>query len=342
MTLRPLWDRIVQSIAPRPSALLSSAVAGQGGNPVVDWLDAAGLPWRMARGALETRYGVHSDNPYRNDLVSLDVCPSPLPGMLWPFNFHSYPRYSPALPPVTLSTHISIGEEAEANIKTAIEPLARRFGSKSISDVNSTRRVEWRWGAASVTLTVWPESMQSGPKGINPAHRRDRRLGTACLVMVQTGWRPPLSLRERAWLNGFLPKGSTENRTPARLRVALGEIIFAETQLEFMREPPADVARFRGAFGLSSDGEALIFCEDALYLIPLTQIVAFEVTRLLPAKGEGGSSLSARCETGYAAWPTKSVQVAQGERADDLNVIAADLAAAAGKPLELADYEDDS
>jgi len=114
--------------------------------------------------------------------------------------------------------------------------------------------------------------------------------------------------------------------------------MFAETQIEFMREPPGDLARFRGAFGLSADGEALIFCEDALYVVPLAQISTFEVVRTLPAKGGGGSSLIARCDTGYPAWPTKDVQVARGQGADDLNDIATRLAATTGRLLKLGDY----
>ena len=109
-----------------------------------------------------------------------------------------------------------------------------------------------------------------------------------------------------------------------------------------MREPPADLTRFRGAFGLSADGQALIVCEDALYVILLAQVAGFEVLRMLPAKGGGGSTLSARCDTGYAACPVKTVRVAQGERADDLNDIAARLAAATDKRLVLGDYDYDA
>jgi hypothetical protein len=82
----------------------------------------------------------------------------------------------------------------------------------------------------------------------------------------------------------------------------------------------------------------LILCEDARYLLELAQVAACEVTRTLPAKGGGGSTLSARCQTDYAACPTEAVRVAEGERADDLNGVAADLAAATGKPFTLGDY----
>lgn len=304
---------------------------------MTSWLDAVGLPWRATRGELAARYGVRADNPYRWDLVSLDVRPPPLAGMLWPFSFQAFPRYSPAMPPVTLSTHVSVGGDAEANIGSAAERFARHLGAKAVTDQYNTQTVGWRWGTASVRLLVWPPGMQTGPRLSNPAHGRDPRLVTACSVTVQSGWRPPLSARERTWLDGFVPMGRTRPGMPAP-RPADHEGWFPETQLEFMRELPADVARFRGAFGLSADGEALIACDDALYVIPLAQVAAFEVVRTLPAKGGGGSDLSARCVTGYEACPTKSVRVAQGARADDLNEVAARLAKAAAKPLDLGDY----
>ncbi len=336
MTLRALWNDLVQPFAPR-----SPAQAEHGGNPLLAWLDAAGLPWRPTRGELAARYGIHTDNPYKWDLVPLDVRPPPLQGMLWPFGFQAFPRYSPAMPPVTLSTHVSVGGDAEANIRFAADQFAQHLGARTIADEYNTRRVGWRWGAASVTLLAWPPARQSGPKPNNPAHRREPRLVTACSVTVQTGWRPPLSPQDRAWLDGFVPMGPTRNWIPAHPRAALGQTMFAETQLEFMREPPDDLARFRGAFGLSADGEALIACEDALCVVPLAQVAGFEVRRVLPAKGGGGSTLSARCDTGYAACPTKTVQVAQGERADDLNDIATRLAAATARPLQLGDYDYD-
>lgn len=183
--------------------------------------------------------------------------------------------------------------------------------------------------------------MQSGPKLANPALDRDRRLKTACSVTVMTGWRPPLVPGERNWLDAFVPMGTTRNWLPPQPRHDSGEAMFAETQLESLRELPDDLARLRGAFGLSAGGEALIFCKDALHVIPLVRIKSFEVSRTLPAKGGGGSSLLACCDTGYVTCPTKDVQVARGERADDLNDIATKLAAAAGKPLKIGNYHYD-
>ena len=342
MTLRAFWDRLIDTLAPQPGRPPSLADEGHGGNPVQDWLDAAGLPWRSTRSELARRYGVHADNPYHWDIVPLSVHRPPLPGMLWPFGFQAFAHFSPAMPPVTLSTHLSLGDDTEANIRAAAGRFAPHLGEKAVEDHYNTRWVEWRCGGASVTLTVWPLAKQSGPKLNNPAHARDPRLVTACSATVQTGWRPPLSSRDRVWLDGFVPMGATRNWTPVRPRAELGQTMFAETRLEFMREPPADVDRYRGAFGLSEDGQALIVFEDALLVIPLAQVGALHVTRTLPAKGGGGSTLFAQCKTGYAACPVKDVQVTRGERADDLNAIAADLAAATGKPLKLAEYDYDA
>lgn len=325
MSPRAFWHRLV-----RPSS--------SGGNPVLDWLDAAGVPWRATRGELAARFGVGADNPYKWESVSLDIQPSPLDGMLWPLGFQAFARYNPAMPPERLSTHVWVGDDAEGNIGHAAAQLARSLGAQPVVDRYNTRYAEWRWDAASVCLTVWPRAMQSGAKLLNPAHNRDERLEAACLVTVQTGWRPPLSAQDRAWLDGYVPIGPTRNWTSARPHSPFGRSLVAETLLEFMRQPSEDHDRFRGTFGLSADGRALIACEDALYVVSLDQVEGFEVTRTLPAKGGGGSALSARCNTGYTACPTKNVPVVQGAGADELNDVAARLTAATGKPFKLGDY----
>ncbi len=310
-------------------------------NPVQGWLDVVGVPWRSSRADLTAKHGVGADNPYRWDIVSLNVEPAPLPGMLWPFGFLAFPQFSPNVPPGRLSTHIYLGTDPETNIRAAAASLGDLLGEVAIANRYNTRYAEWRRGAASVTLRVWPPAMQSGSQLSNPAHLRDPRLEAACSVEVLTGWRPPLSLQERSWLDGFKPLGETRNWTPAQPRAALGDTVFAEAQLEWMREPPPDVALVRGLYGLSTCGEALIFCEDTLYIVPLVDVESFEVARLLPAKGGGGSYMSARCRTGYMTHPLKDIQVAQGASADDLNEPARRLSQMTGKPFNLGVYHHD-
>ena len=333
-----LWQALLGPSSPEPAASLPPF---SGHNPGLAWLDAAGLPWRVTRAELAARFGVGADNPYRWDIVSLDVRPPPLDGMLWPFGFQAFERYNPAMPPERLSTHVWVEDDAEINIGHAAAQLARVLGPRQIVDRYNTRRAEWRWDSTLITLIAWPPAMQSGPKLANPAHDRDPRLETACSVSVQTGWRPLLSQRDRAWLDGFALMGPTRNWISAQLQDPANHVLSAETLLEFMREPPADVSGLQGKFGLSADKEALIVCDEALYVVPLQVVSGFEVRRTLPAKGGGGSDLYAVCDTGYAECPSKTVPVAKGSGADDLNEMAAHLAATAGKSFTLGAYDYD-
>lgn len=335
MSLLSYWQGLLRLHPPQTPAAPPPL---SGDNPVLAWMDAAGLPWRVSRGDLAARFGIRTDNPYQWEVVSLDVRPPPLDGMLRPLGFQAFERYNPTLPPERLSTHVWVEPDAEANIGHAAAQLARVLGEQPVLDRYNTRYVAWRCGTTLVSLTAWPAAMQSGPELFNPAHNRDPRLKTACSVSVQTGWRPSLSARERAWLDGFVPMGPTRNWASTQSQDPAHRVLSAETLLEFMRNPPTDVDRFRGVFGLSSDRGALIACDGALYVVALAQVNGFEVTRTLPAKGGGGSELVALCDTGYMACPVKKVPVAQGSGADDLNGVAARLAAAAGKPFTLGEY----
>ena len=308
-------------------------------NSVLNWLDATGLPWRETRGKLASKFGVSADNPYQWDLVSLDVSPPPLVGMLWPFTFQVFPEYSPTLPPVRLSTHVSVGDDPEANIQCAATQFAPHLGHKAVRTINNIREVEWQCGAASISLRVWPPKMQRElGLGNIPAHQRDARLATACSVEVWTGWRPPLSTQDQVWLDNFQPIQTYPSRLKEAPRPAPPTHFQNEGMLEFMRERPDAMTPFFGAFGLSGDREAIICCDNLLCIIPVAQVSAFEVFRTLRARGPGGSTLRALCYTGDSSCPTKGVPIAYRSNPDDLNDVAAQLAVAVGKPLKLHDY----
>ncbi|SHF16756.1 hypothetical protein SAMN02746095_02321 [Acidocella aminolytica 101 = DSM 11237] len=310
-------------------------------NPVQGWLDGTAVPWRLTRGELMLKYGTRVDSPFSFEEVYLQVSPPPLRDLLYPLSFLALSRFSPAMPPVRLSAYLSVGDDTEENIQHAVVQCARLFGPAEVRDVYNTRSAVWRWGAASIRLTVWPPERRERWFGNNNAHKRDPRLVNACSMAVNTGWRPPLAQHERVWLDDFKPLGETRNWQLKTPRQPLEDAYFRENWLEYMRAPYEGEERLRGRFGCSADGRALIACEDALLIIPMAQIALFKVRRVLPAKGRGGSTLMACCATGYEDCPVKEVTIAEGEKADDLNDLVAQMAARTGIAFELTAYDYD-
>ena len=338
MSLHAFWHKLFRPGMPDGPGMPPPAA----GNPVLAWLDACrAAVARHSRGTGRSLRRPQLTTHIGGSWCRWTCSRRPLDGMLWPLGFQAFRHFNPAMPPERLSTHVWVADDAETNIGHAAAQLARVLGPQPIVDRYNTRRAEWRWGSTLLTLIAWPATMQSGPNLSNPAHRRDPRLVTACSMSVQTGWRPPLSMQDRACLGGFVPMGPTRNWTTAGPQDPASRVLSAEALLEFIRDPPAKIAHLRGAFGLSAGKEALIICDDALFVIPLTAVSGFEVRRTLPAKGGGGGELSAMCDTGYAACPSKTVPVAKGSGSDDLNEVAARLAAAAGKPFTLGEYDYD-
>lgn len=308
------WRRLIGSPAPAPD--------------ITGWLDSCGLDWRAPRGELAQRFGISRDNPYKWDLVELAANPPPLEDLLRPFSFQAFDLYSPQLPPARLSAHVWRGDDARDNLAWAMEQLASRLGKTRItSAAANTLEAEWRNGRACVRLLAFPPDLQSF-RVTNPAHERDPRLDTACSVEVLTGWRPALSEREAGWL--------ASARIIAETGIASLRDLFGEPMLEYMRDArlPASGLYLAGA------SEALLLQAADLLILPSEIITSFCVSRLLPAKGAGGSSLNALCQR-CDGGKYRSVLLAQRGGADDLNELGEQLAVLFGKPLSLEPYQHD-
>lgn len=308
------WHKLIGSPSPVPD--------------ITGWLDACGLDWRTPRAELALRHGISSENPYQWELVELAANPPPMEGLLRPFSFQAFDLYSPQLPPARLSAHVWRGDDARDNLAWAMEQLASRLGKTRMTSANAnTLEAEWRNGRASVRLLAWPPDLQSF-RLTNPAHERDPRLDTACSIDVQTGWRPALSEREAGWL--------ASARIIAESGIASSRDLFGEPMLEYMRDArlPASGLYLAGA------REALLLQAADLLILPCEIITSFSVSRLLPAKGSGGSSLNALCQR-CDGGKDRSVLLAQRGGPDDLNELGEQMAALFRKPIVLGPYEHD-
>ena len=309
-------------------------------NPIHDWLDSTGVPWRVSRADLTARYGVSTDNPYRHEWVSLTI-PPPLEGMLWPLTFNASTHLPPQFPPLSLSTRIAISNNPETNIRFVADQLAQVLGPKDVAVVANTLEADWRCDAALIRITAWPRRLQSRIGHIyNAAHAREPRLENACHVTIHTGWRLPISDQEQAWLDDTVPLGPIRSwyYPPESQR----HVYLSQDLLAYMRFPPPSAQALEGQFGRSADKRAFLVNDGTLYIVPVDRIIAFDVNRMLPAKGSGGSALQLRCLTTNPASPEGRLLLASRNGPDELSDLAAELAQSVGKPVILLPYTYDA
>jgi hypothetical protein len=308
-------------------------------NPIHETLDAAGIPWRASRSELTARYGVRRHAAYDWDVIEIDTTPPIIGGLLWPLSAQVLRQFPVDLPATQFTGLVHVGEDACENFRVGMRRFALVLGpGETYSSANSVEYC-WSHGAARLRLTVWPPAMQQWVF-TNPAHERDPRLKAACLLSIDTGFRPPANAAERAWLAtseavARIETGGT-SETTARNSPA------SQAELEYVRDPPAEAAPLFGAVGLSADRLALIFYGAQLYLIAVADVVGFHVARSLPAKGPGGSRLEVECRTRCAGLETKRLVVTASKGTEDLNALAAELSRKTARPFRLGEYQYDA
>jgi hypothetical protein len=306
-------------------------------NPIRQLLDDAGVPWRWARSALAERYGIREHPAYQWDVIEIPMSAPIVQGMLWSLSVQVRPQFSPAMPATHFSAITRIGDDARENLHNSLEQLTPRLGKSETADNANTLGVRWVFGASSLGLRVWPPELQRW-QAPNPSLEREPRLKSACHLSIETRWRGALSAAELRHLVSFVPidRIQIDDR---RIAVHTADTLPAEqSELEFVRTPPAKLAQLFGFIGHSADGATLIFWHRQLYLVPMADVIGFHVDRRVRAKGPGGAKLYVECRTNYAELATKRLLIAAAPGADDLNELAKTLSAATTKPFTLGRY----
>ncbi len=300
-------------------------------NAIHALLDATGVPWRLPRRELSARYGIKRHPAYDYDVIEI-ATPSPLvSNLLWPLSAQVSPRFSPHLPAIRFSSATFITDNSRDNLRRTARELEPTLGHTRIVERYNTVQCEWTCSPASLRLMVWPEDLQDGTAYDNASHKRDPRLITACHVDIETGFRLHATDTEQAWIANFVPTSPIQfTSNPAN-----------EFDLEYVRDCVAGYDAVAGFVGISVDGGALIFAQSQLYVVVMSDVIAFEVHRMTPAKGGGGSWLNVKCRTQCEGLSHKSLFISQAPGADDINALAEKLAALTGKPFILGDYAPD-
>lgn len=300
-------------------------------------LDQAGLPWRKTRGRLEDQFGIEKHPAYDWDVINIVTDPGVVDGMIYPLSAQAFPQFSTAYPATEFSSVCYFEDDERKNIQRVAKQLAQKLGPAPVAPKYNTIHCEWQFGAAVVGLTTWPADMQRGPALTNPSHKRDPRLAKGCHLSVRTGFRPPQTPAERAWLESFAPISAIQ--VPRNIHIAgIATAPAQQSELEFVREPGAELEKVFGQLGLSADRAALIFCQAQIYIVPVVDVVGFRAERMQRAKGPGGSYLQVECRTHYAGPATKKLTICSADGPDDLNELTQKIAAATGRPFSLSEY----
>lgn len=301
-------------------------------------LDEVGLPWREPRRQVEARVGISPDPFYAREALFFSGAVRP-PGFLQPWRADVFERYAPDMPAVRFSGLAWFVDNAGSNIQRLADYFAEQLGAAPIGQEYNTLACRWQSGPASLQLQSWPPAWQ--PRELrNAAHAREPRLATACHVTLLTGFRLPLSAEEERWVAHFRPVADTRpllRPMPGGLR----DTAPSDTEVEYARDPGGYLPQVQDRVGCPASHEALILCTHQLFVLPARDVLGFEVLRLLPAKGGGGSTLSVRCRTTCPGVAYKTLHVAQDGDPDGVTSLGRELATSFGTSCEVGPYFDD-
>jgi hypothetical protein len=307
-------------------------------NPLHANLNREGFPWQLTRLELAAKFAIRKHPAYNWDVIEIASDRPLVDNLLWPLSAQAFPQFSPNVPAAQFSGVSYVSDDARENLRAVVSQLQPILGPGKATSVSNCIGHRWSFDEGSVELHAWPPELQWGPSN-NPAHKREPRLKTGCHVQIDTGFRQPVSIQERAWVESFVPIARLSERA-----MSSENAHFAGTpqhELEFIWRAEPNFGNTRGSIGCSADRSVLIFHAAELYIVRIADIRQFRLVRVVPAKGGGGSWLQVDCSCEYDRQRTKSLTICAGRGADDLTDLGTMIADGVGKPLEVLPYEYD-
>jgi hypothetical protein len=298
------------------------------------YLDAIGVPWRETYAALVDRYGISGDCTDGSDVVSIETVRPFVRGMLYPLQLRAGDHREPNAPVGKFETNVSYGLGASENLRQAVLLLQPVLGTGTPRDYADGH--VWRFGRSYVDLE---RGHDPAPDGTDFERQLQvARLEASCRLTIVNGWRRALDAADRAAVSGFVPIFQFDEGLQ---QTAIFNPILMD-QWAYLREPDAEQAGLYRWLGWSGDRATLIVFNTQFYMIPVDDILSLEVTRIVPARGAGGSSLHLTCRSQRGDGAQRWLEVATGSDPDQLTEPAQRIADAIGKPVTLRPYEADA
>ncbi len=297
-------------------------------------LDALFIPHASPIRRLAKRFGALRPGRYGWPEVHLDGARPLVPSQDGPLSFRPEPLPD-RLPPPALYGHARTGDYARANHDAALGALEASFGPAR--ETSATNTIEHAWsldGGAELVIRTFPPELQDA-RFRNPAFERDPRLSTGCHITVRAGHVPPLRAEEHAWMRQLEPIATEPS---ARAVVALSDVLIGTT-----RRLPEELRRAEPCVGPSSDRAAIVGLHEASgFVIEARDLLGLHLTRLEPARGPGGASLTLRSADPFASdRAPRSRTIFTSARPDGLDRTARALENALGVTLHVESALDD-
>ena len=289
--------------------------------PVWDWLAAHGVPYDATVAAVVERYGYASAGPDGHPRCLVRDARDVVPGQVDPVEASVGP--DSAFPPTLFYARAYDGHDPEGTYRRASRALVETLGPGRSSGGANVLGLEWAFGLAGVSLTLFPRRLNEWPRATFAWDDPLRWKATA--LRVVPGIVADLAPSEAALLTrvervgaGRLPFESGPGSAPPHWR----------------RRPPA-VAE--GVY-VAPEGQALAVVRDRVHLISAEAVERVELWNVTPGRGGGGAYLDVVLRSDGPR-PAR-LPLLQGYRAGDLDAVADDLAAKTGAPLDTETYPD--
>jgi len=296
--------------------------------PLWEYLDLIGLPFRESQQALIDQYG-HRPVGWSDGLNYCEINTSVpfIDGLVHPIGFQFQFSRDLIGHPSDFSAYVRLFDNNQDNFDHALRDITAIFGAGQTNSVSNTIGHQWKFGFGHINITTWPPHLNKR-FGRNRRHEIISGSDTECGITIETGWRPGLSQSEKTALKAYTPIWDSDesphyNGSP------------------LCRDLPETMTPMKAGFGLGQSEDlpilVRVWSKSLVEVLPLDWITHIDVHSLTPAKGGAECHLSAR----YRPYGQPSVAEMSLALAQDFSDpfaftdLAKDLSQRLDKPLEV-------
>ncbi len=293
---------------------------------LADWLDGAGIPFRLPLGALVETYGIKPSG-WSEHVQHCELPPQGafLTGLAHAPVVQLYEFTDLSRPPQEIICYIRQWPGSQVNFEHARGQLEPLFGQGGDYHASNMRGLVWSDGFCQINIAVFPPALQSQELLPNPRHAKIHHSDVECTIRIKPDWDLPFAQGELASLSSCKPLVNAPLNSDSRL---IDQTRFADMHA---REP-----------GLYASPEHIILHSNPqrVLLIPREALVEVISETLTPAKGAGASVVALKWRRADGTELRTYVVDRPYEEHQKMRDLAGHIAQALDAPLSHAEFAD--